>query len=270
MNADRRSSGNKTARLPGSHSELLIGDLFDEFEYSRSTDVRQQLLDEIVIRMVPVADRLASHYNSRGVSTDDLQQVARAALVHASRRFRGGGEGAFLAFVIPSIRGELKRYFRDRGWTVRPPRRIQEARLAMINARSSLLQELGREPSVIELAETTGFEERTIREAQGVGHCYQPESLDQPADDSHGSWIPSASTGAVDSGFEEAEARMALRPLLNQLPARDRELIVLRFFEGLTQTETGRQLGISQVQVSRDESRILKELRLALAPNEAA
>jgi RNA polymerase sigma-B factor len=250
--------------------ELPIADLFEEFELSRSKEVRQQLLDEIVIRMVPLADRLASHYKNRGVPFDDLQQVARTALVHASRRFRGGGEGEFLAFAIPSIRGELKRHFRDRGWTVRPPRRVQEARLATATASSQLLQELCREPSVIELAEMTGFEERTIREAQAVGHCYQPESLDQPVDDSDGSWLPSASTGMAEGGFEAAEARIALRPLLKQLSARDRTLIVLRFFEGMTQSEAGRHVGISQMQVSRVESRILKELRIALTPNEAA
>jgi RNA polymerase sigma-B factor len=270
MNAAIGSSRNDKSHRPGFESELQTGQLFEELEHARTQRARQQLCDEIIIRTLPVADRLASHYKYRGVSIDDLQQVARAALVQAMRRFRGGGENAFLAFAIPSIRGELKRHFRDREWTVRPPRRIQEARLAIINAHNELIQELGHEPTANELAAATGFDEHTIREAQGVGHCYQPDSLDRPFDDSDSAWTRGTATGDVEPGFEEAEARIAVGPLLNQLAPRDRKLIMLRFFEGLTQKETGRQIGISQMQVSRIESRILKEFRLALAPNEAA
>jgi RNA polymerase sigma-B factor len=191
-------------------------------------------------------------------------------LVQAMRRFQGGGENAFLAYAIPSIRGELKRHFRDREWTVRPPRRIQEARLAIVNAHSELVQELGHEPTVDELAAATGFDECTIREAQGVGHCYQPASLDRPFDGSDAGGTLATSRGELEPGFDEAEARVALNPLLDQLAPRDRKLIMLRFFEGLTQSETGRQIGISQMQVSRIESRILKKFRLALEPDEAA
>ena len=154
---NRRSSSNSSHR-PGSESDRPTVELFDELEHARSQRARQQLCDELIVRTLPVADRLAGHYRYRGVSIDDLQQVARAALVQAMRRFRGGGEAAFLAFAIPSIRGELKRHFRDREWTVRPPRRIQEARLAIVNAHSELIQELGHEPSASELAAATGLD----------------------------------------------------------------------------------------------------------------
>ncbi|HJR89306.1 MAG TPA: sigma-70 family RNA polymerase sigma factor, partial [Aeromicrobium sp.] len=260
----------KPTHGPGSERDLEMGELFDALERARTKRARQDLSDEIILRTIPVADRLASHYRYRGVSIDDLQQVARAALVQAMRRFRGGGENAFLAFAIPSIRGELKRHFRDREWTVRPPRRAQEARLAIVNAHSELVQELGHEPSVAELAAATGLDEQTIREARGVGHCYQPDSLDRPFDDSDGAGTLSTSKGEFEPGFEEAEARIAVGPLLDQLAPRDRKLIMLRFFEGLTQSETGRQIGISQMQVSRIENRILKEFRLVLEPDEAA
>lgn len=270
MHAAHGSSSNKPSHQPASETDLTTGELFDELERARTKRVRQQLCDEIIIRTLPIADRLASHYKHRGVSIDDLQQVARAALVQAMRRFRGGGENAFLAFAIPSIRGELKRHFRDREWTVRPPRRIQEARLAIVNAHDELIQQLGHEPTVEELAAATGFDECTIREAQGVGHCYQPHSLDRPFNDSDAAGTLATSTGELEPGFEEAEARVAIGPLLDQLAPRDRKLIMLRFFEGLTQSETGREIGISQMQVSRVENRILKEFRLVLEPNEAA
>jgi len=223
--------------------------------------------DELITRTLPLADRLASHYYGRGASADDLQQVARAALVQAVRRFKGGDEGGLIAFAVPTIRGELKRYFRDREWTVRPPRRIQEARLAIINAHGELVQELGHEPTVAELSEATGFDECTIREAQRVGHCYQPESLDRPLGDPDEGWTLGAAAGELDPGFGKAEVRVTLEPLLQRLSSRDRRLIMLRYYEGLTQRETGELIGISQMQVSRLESRILKEFRRDLAPN---
>jgi RNA polymerase sigma-B factor len=242
----------------------------NQLEHARTERVRDQLCDEIITHTLPLADRLASHYYGRGVPAEDLQQVARTALVQAMRRFRGGGESAFIAFAIPSIRGELKRFFRDREWTVRPPRRIQEARLALARAYGDLLQELGHEPSVDELAEATGLEPSTIREAQGVGHCYRPESLDRPRGENDDGPTLASATGDLEPGFAEADTRMILEPLLAALSPRDRKLIILRYFEGLTQRETGQQIGISQMQVSRIESRILNEFRLALEPNEAA
>ena len=269
MNAAGTSNTSSPNR-PASGMDIRTLELFDELERARTKRARDRLCDEIITRTLPVADRLASHYYGRGVPADDLQQVARAALVQAMRRFRGGGQNAFIAFAVPSIRGELKRYFRDREWTVRPSRRIQEARLAIIKAHGDLMQELGREPTVGELAEASGFDAGTIREAQGVGHCYRPESLDRPLGDTDNAGTLATVTGALDSGFGRAEARIALEPLLERLAPRDRTLIMLRYFDGLTQRETGQRIGISQMQVSRIESRVLKEFRLALEPDEAA
>jgi RNA polymerase sigma-B factor len=226
---------------------------------------RQRLCDEIITRTLPVADRLAAHYSGRGVPMDDLRQVARTALVQAMRRFRGAGEHAFLAYAVPSIRGELKRYFRDMGWMVRPPRRIQEARLAINDIQSDLSNDLGRDPSAQELAELTGIDPDTVVAARGADHCYRPESLDRPRGDDDGSRTVGEVTGEFDPGFSQAEARVVISPLLDQLPPRDRKLILLRFFKGLTQSEVGKQIGISQMQVSRVEARILRGFRDALA-----
>ena len=226
---------------------------------------RQQLCNEIIERTLPVADRLAAHYGGRGVPMDDLRQVARTALVQAMRRFHGAGEHSFLAYAVPSIRGELKRYFRDMGWMVRPPRRIQEARLAINDIQNDLSNALGRDPTVEELAEETGLDPDTVSDARGADHCYRPESLDRPrGDDTHTSTVGDIA-GTLDPGFGQAEARVLIRPLLDKLPPRDRKLIILRFFRGLTQSEVGKRIGISQMQVSRVEARILRGFREALA-----
>ncbi|HUS22797.1 MAG TPA: sigma-70 family RNA polymerase sigma factor [Aeromicrobium sp.] len=226
---------------------------------------RQRLCDEIITRTLPVADRLAAHYGGRGVPMDDLRQVARTALVQAMRRFHGAGERAFLAYAVPSIRGELKRYFRDMGWMVRPPRRIQEARLALNGVQSDLSNELGREPSAQELADLTGLDPDTVNAARGADHCYRPDSLDRPRGDDDGARTVADVTGEFDPAFSQAEARVLIWPLLEQLPPRDRKLIILRFFNGMTQSEVGERIGISQMQVSRVESRILQGFREALA-----
>lgn len=226
---------------------------------------RQQLCNEIIERTLPVADRLAAHYGGRGIPMDDLRQVARTALVQAMRRFRGAGEHSFLAYAVPSIRGELKRYFRDMGWMVRPPRRIQEARLAINDVQSDLSNSLGRDPTVDELAEETGLDPDTVSDARGADHCYRPDSLDRPRGDDARAATVAEVTGTLDPGFGQAEARLMIRPLLDELPPRDRKLIILRFFRGLTQSEVGKRIGISQMQVSRVEARILRGFREALA-----
>jgi RNA polymerase sigma-B factor len=226
---------------------------------------RQQLCDQIIERTLPVADRLAAHYGGRGVPMDDLRQVARTALVQAMRRFRGAGENSFLAYAVPSIRGELKRYFRDMGWMVRPPRRIQEARLAINEVQGELCNTLGRDPTVDELAAETGLDPDTVASARGADHCYRPESLDRPRGTESQAATFGDITGSDDPGFGQAEARLLVRPLLDQLPPRDRKLIVLRFFNGMTQSEVGKRIGISQMQVSRVEARILRGFRDSLA-----
>ncbi|HKY59327.1 MAG TPA: sigma-70 family RNA polymerase sigma factor [Aeromicrobium sp.] len=226
---------------------------------------RQRLCDEIIARTLPVADRLAAHYGGRGVPMDDLRQVARTALVQAMRRFHGAGENSFLAYAVPSIRGELKRYFRDMGWMVRPPRRIQEARLAINNVQSDLSNDLGRDPSPEELAELTGFDTETVCAARGADHCYRPDSLDRPRGVDEQAQTVGDVTGDFDPGFSQAEARVVIWPLLEKLAPRDRKLIILRFFKGMTQSEVGKRIGISQMQVSRVESRILEGFREALA-----
>lgn len=239
-------------------------DLLGALDDTTSRRQREELCNEIITRTLPVADRLAKRYRGRGVAMDDLCQVARTALVQAMRRFHGSGENAFLAYAVPSIRGELRRYFRDKGWVVRPPRRIQEARLAINGAHSELAHELGREPTDGELAEATGLDVGLVNAAKRVDHCYQPESIDRPVAEDSSAATVAETTGDIDPSFRQAEARVVLKPLLAQLEDRDRKVIMLRFYDGLTQTEVGRRVGISQMQVSRVEARILRGFREAL------
>lgn len=228
---------------------------------------RRRLLDEVVTLNVAVADSLAARYAGRGVPVDDLVQVARLALVRVARTFRPDRECDFLAYAVPSIRGALKRYFRDSGWTVRPPRRVQEAQLIMNAARPALLQRLGREPTVEEMALAVGLDLDTVVEALAVDSCYSPDSLDRPLDggDGVGAAVVS-SIGQDEPGYALCEQRRDLSPAIQALGERDRRVLYLRFVEGLTQSEVGREIGVSQMQVSRILARILTELRGAMEP----
>jgi len=238
-----------------------LTDLFEELDRACDPSTRQDLRDAIITQAIPLADRLAKRFRNRGIALDDLQQVARTALVQAVHRFSGADERAFLRYAIPCIRGELKRYFRDAGWMVRPPRRIQEARLAISRVHGDLATTLGREPGNDDLAELTGLDPDIVEVARGVGHCYQPQSLDSPVGDDAASATRGDTIGVADDMFDQVEVRAILDPMLNRLTPRDRKVITFRYYDGLTQAETGKRLGISQMQISRLEKNILALLR---------
>jgi RNA polymerase sigma-B factor len=254
----------------GSHHEReraeRTHELFLMLERTSAEEERARLREEVVTLNLSVADGIASRYAGRGVPQDDLQQVARLALVRVVRDFRLDRECDFLAYAVPSIRGALKRHFRDSGWTVRPPRRVQEAQLLMNSCRPELVQRLGREPTVPEMAAAIGVGEETVIEALAVDSCYSPDSLDRPMDpDGGGSVTLGGCIGHEDPEFALSEHRTVLGPLIRELSERDRRVLELRFVEGLTQTEVGRAIGVSQMQVSRILSRILGDLRGHLA-----
>jgi RNA polymerase sigma-B factor len=241
-------------------------ELFVMLEHTTDERERARLRDEVVTLNLSVADGIASRYAGRGVPQEDLEQVARLALVRVVRGFRLERECDFLAYAVPSIRGALKRHFRDSGWTVRPPRRVQEAQLLMNSCRPELTQRLGREPTVPEMAASIGVAEETVIEALAVDSCYSPDSLDRPMDpDGGGSVTLGGCIGSDDPEFDLSEHRTVLGPLIRELSERDRRVLELRFVEGLTQTEVGRAIGVSQMQVSRILSRILGDLRDHLA-----
>jgi RNA polymerase sigma-B factor len=240
-------------------------DLFEERCATTDPGERSRLLDEIVTLNLPVADSLAQRYSARGLSLEDLTQEARLALVRVVESFRPEYGHDFLSYAVPSILGALRKQFRDSGWTVRPPRRIQEAQQAINQSRSDLLQELGREPRVRELAERLDLDEETVIEALSADGCYTPASLDRPVGGDGDSEPGGRTLGSVlaggDGDFASCEARVVLRPLLSKLEERDRTVLRLRFVDGLTQREVGEEIGVTQMQVSRILSRIFSTLR---------
>ncbi len=224
---------------------------------------RASLLDEVVLVNLGVADAVAKRYAARSVASEDLVQVARLALVRAVHGFDLGRDCDFLAYAVPSIAGAVKRHFRDLAWTVRPPRRVQEAQLQLNSARPVMQQRLGREPTVPEIAAHLGLDEETVIEALAADSCFTPDSLDRPVDDGEGGLELSGCIGAADPGFALSEQRTVLGPLIKALPDRDRKVLELRFIEGLTQREVGQRIGVTQMQVSRILARILGQMRVA-------
>jgi RNA polymerase sigma-B factor len=226
---------------------------------------RDQAIGEVVELNMPVADRIAARFGRRGIPVEDLQQVAYLALTRCTQRFdpeRPATE--FLAYAVPSMRGEVRKYFRDHGWMVRPTRRVQEVQSRAFNAVEPLTAQLGRAPRPAEIAAHLDEPVEVVTEAMGADGCFTPVSLDLPvgfegATDPLGELLRSP-----DDEMLDAEARAALIPLLRRLGERDRLIVALRFYEDLSQREIAEHVGLSQMQVSRLLHRILDELREAL------
>src|SRR3954454_5736221 len=226
-------------------------------------DERQALSNELAAVNMPVADSVVSRYRGRGIATEDLQQVAYLALTKAARRFDPSAGHDFLSFCVPTIRGEVRRYFRDKGWMVRPPRRIQELQQRISQAQRDMSTTLGRPAGPDELAEHLDERPADIREALDGHGCFTPTSLDRPVGDDQGSSL-GALIGQEDEGRSAAEARVLLAPVVRRLSRRDRHILELRFYQGLTQREIAQDLGVTQMQVSRLLSRIFRDLRQSL------
>jgi RNA polymerase sigma-B factor len=219
---------------------------------------RHDALTEAIELNVPLARYLASRYQRRGIPNDDLEQVAYLGLVKAAHGFTPGRTTGFAAYAIPTIRGELRRHFRDTGWTIRPPRRIQELQARVRSTTAELAQELNRTPTASEIAESLEVEIDEVLEASSVDSCFTPSSLDAPVP---GNEDLTNDPGMSDPEFARTEARLVLEPALQDLGERDRRILDLRFVEGLTQKEIGEAVGISQMQVSRILTRVLDTMR---------
>ena len=221
---------------------------------------RKRLLDEVVLINRGVAEAVASRYRGRGVAQDDLFQVAYEGLTKAVNRFDPSTRNDLLTYAVPTIRGEVMRHFRDHGWSVRPPRRVQELQWRVNQCIEHLEHELGREPRDTEVIEELGIDEAEYKEALEAFGCFQPTSLDQPVRD-EGSSALGDLLPDHDDYQSAAEARVTLAPVVRRLSERDRRILHLRFFEDRTQAEIGEDLGVTQMQVSRLLSRILGTLR---------
>jgi RNA polymerase sigma-B factor len=220
---------------------------------------RAALQDRVVELNMQIAVDVARRYRSRGVAADDLEQVAYLGLVKAVRGFDPERATDFLSYAVPTIRGEVRRYFRDHGWAVRPPRTVQQAQSRITAVESDLCQELGRAPRPSEIAERLDLSIDIVVEALAANGCFVPTSLDTSAADADAGIGEKLGDG--DPGFDSAEARVALKPLLEHLDRRERIMLEMRFFKGSTQSEIGEVLGITQMQVSRLLSALLARLR---------
>ena len=223
--------------------------------------VRQRLIEAYV----PLAEHLARRFRNRGEPLDDLVQVACLALVKSVDGFDATRGAAFTSYAIPMILGELKRHFRDKGWNVRVPRRLQELRLDIGRAGGDLAQQLGHSPTVAELAGHLGVGEDDIIEAMESGHAYRALSLHAPVAGEESGTELADMLGGLDPDMENVENREALRPLIAKLPVREQRIIVMRFFGNMTQSQIAGQLGISQMHVSRLLAHAIGELRTGLA-----
>ncbi|SRR6266540_599549 len=220
------------------------------------------LRDELVTEHMGLARSLARRFANRGEPLDDLIQVASMALIKALDRFEPERGLAFSTFATPTILGELKRHFRDKGWAIRVARRVQELHLRLTREVAALAQELGRSPTVPEIAARLDVSEDEVLEAMEAGRSYRMGSIDARAGDrSEEGATLSDRLGTDDASLMDAERRATLAPLLAALPPRQQLIVYLRFWEGLTQSEIGARLGISQMHVSRLLARSLQELR---------
>ena len=227
---------------------------------------RPRRRDAAIRALLPLARRLAHRYAHTSADPQDLVQVATVALICAVDRYDPGLQTSFYAYAVPTIRGELKRYFRDRCWLIQPPRSIQELRLAVNAARQRLIGELGRMPTVPELADAVDASASRVREALGAEQGYQPISLNVqcPGPDGSAGTELAELLGGPDPAIESVADRVSLPGALAQLTDRDRAVIVQHFVYRRTQTQIGRSLGISQMHVSRLIARALAQLRAYL------
>jgi RNA polymerase sigma-B factor len=224
--------------------------------------------EELVVAYRALAEYLARRFAGRGEPLDDLIQVASIGLLKAIDRFDLGRGVKFSTYATPTIVGELKRHFRDRGWAMRIPRRLQEIGLQLRSAVPALSQDLGRSPTISEIADRTGLTIEEVLEGMDAVHAYSLASLDAPAneDDERGRTL--RAIGVEDETLELLEAWASVAPHLRELPDRERRILYLRFIRGMTQSQVADELGISQMHVSRLLTRVLVQLRSAVGTQE--
>jgi RNA polymerase sigma-B factor len=230
--------------------------------YHRDGDA--QARDQLVERFLPLARQLARRYQRAGEPLDDLLQVASLGLIKAIDRFDPDREIAFSSYAVPTILGEIKRYFRDRTWAVRVPRDLQELTLKVDRAVGELAEELRRQPSVAEIGEAVNADEEEVLEAMQAGGAYRAVSFDAPrAGVDEDVATLGDSVGIDEEGFDRAEERATLARLMSNVTPREREVLRMRFEQDMTQAEIGAVIGVSQMQVSRVIRQAISRLRAA-------
>jgi RNA polymerase sigma-B factor len=229
---------------------------------------RRATRDQLVEMHLPLVEYLARRFRNRGEPLDDLIQVATIGLIKSVDRFDLERGVEFSTYATPTIVGEIKRHFRDKGWAIRVPRRLQELKLSLTKATSELSQKLGRSPTVAELANHLGMSEEEVLEGLESANAYSAVSLDAPDGGDDDAPAVADSLGITDEALEGVEYRESLKPLLEKLPAREKRILMLRFFGNMTQSQIASELGISQMHVSRLLARTLAQLRRGLLEEE--
>lgn len=220
--------------------------------------------DELVTMHLPLVQFLARRFRDRGEPLEDLVQVGTIGLIKAVDRFDTGRGVEFSTYATPTIIGEIKRHFRDKGWAVRVPRRLQELRISIGQATAELSQKTGSSPTVAELAAHLGISEDEVIEGLEGAQAYSTSSLDAPMGDDADAPLLADRLGDDDPALETIEYRESLKPLLAALPSRERRILALRFFHGMTQSQIAEEVGISQMHVSRLLAKSLATLRAGL------
>lgn len=229
---------------------------------------RAAIRDELVTMHLPLVHHLAHRFRDRGEPHDDLVQVGTIGLIKAVDRFDLDRGVEFSTYATPTVLGEIKRHFRDKGWSIRVPRRLQELRLAITRATAQMSQDLGRSPTVRELAAHLEISEEEVLEGLEAAQSYSTLSLDGSAGDPDGDAPTLADAlGETDAELEQVEYRETLRPLLAALPERERQILLLRFFHNKTQTQIAEEVGVSQMHVSRLLAKSLATLRGSMGVN---
>ncbi|MCM2426253.1 RNA polymerase sigma factor SigF [Streptomyces sp. RKAG337] len=228
---------------------------------------RAELRNRLVRMHLPLVEHLARRFRNRGEPLDDLTQVATIGLIKSVDRFDVDRGVEFSTYATPTVVGEIKRHFRDKGWAVRVPRRLQELRLALTTATGELSQRFGRAPTVHELAVQLKITEEEVLEGLESANAYSTLSLDVPDTDDDSPAVADT-LGAMDEALEGVEYRESLKPLLESLPPREKKILMLRFFGNMTQSQIAIEVGISQMHVSRLLARTLMQLREKLLVEE--
>ncbi|WP_227983536.1 RNA polymerase sigma factor SigF [Nocardia spumae] len=250
----------ETAARHGANSYDDIEPWFDKLAALDAADPhRESVRAEIIELCLPLAEHIARRFSGRGELFDDLHQVARLGLVLAVDRFDPARGNSFLSFAVPTVMGEVRRHFRDYTWSTRVPRATKELWLRIGPMTEQFAHEHGRMPTAGELSEALGVDDREIVQAMIAGNAYQPNSIDAVVDPDDGAILEKL--GAEERCYRLTEDAMAVRPLIDALPTRERRILVMRFFESKTQSQIAKKLDISQMHVSRILTRTLAGIR---------
>ncbi len=270
VEGDAPDAGDQSTVVPPRTSGMGVDRERTKLLFSRmhelevGSEPHRRMRDALVEQHLPLVEHLARRFRNRGEPYDDLVQVATIGLIKSVDRFDSDRGVEFSTYATPTIVGEIKRHFRDKGWAVRVPRRLQELRLTLAQATSELSQKNGRSPTVQELAAHLKLSDEEILEGLESANAYSTLSLDAGDQGDDDSIAVVDTLGVTDEALEGVEYRESLKPMLERLAPREQKILLLRFFRGMTQSEIANEVGISQMHVSRLLARTLAQLREGL------